>query len=119
MLTFRVPFVLHGDLLKTMTNCKFNVDFSNPRDRKGKYEFGKQLNVNMKQIGRNSNRDLSLAKLFKLPAVMTSGISTIFLPSDLKGICDRLNLLLQEKRAGNNSDIIDDGIIAIADKSIE
>ena len=37
MLTFRDTnrsFTLGGDLLKTMTNFTFNVDQSNPQDRK-------------------------------------------------------------------------------------
>ena len=37
MLTFRdrkKTFKLDGDLLKTMTNFKFNVDHSNPQNRK-------------------------------------------------------------------------------------
>ena len=37
MLSFRVTnksFKIDGDLLKTMTNYNFNVDHSNPQDRK-------------------------------------------------------------------------------------
>ena len=33
--------------------------------------------------------------------------------------CDRKNLLLQEKQGGNNSDMINDEIIAILDKLLE
>ena len=51
---------------------------------------------------------------------MASGISkTIFLSSDPDELCDRLKLLLQEKQAGNNSDIINDEIVAIVDKLLE
>ena len=49
--------------------------------------------------------------------VSASGISkTIFLSSDPDELCNRLKLLLQEKHAGNNSDIINQEIIAIVDK---
>ena len=34
-------------------------------------------------------------------------------------LCDRLKLLLQEKHAGNNSDIINEEIVAIVDKLLE
>ena len=52
--------------------------------------------------------------------VSASGISkTIFLSSDPNELCDRLKLLLQEKHAGNNSDIINEEIVAIIDKLLE
>ena len=63
--------------------------------------------------------DRSLIKLLKSPALMASGFSTIFLPSDPDEICHRLNLLLQEKQAGNNSDIINKEIVAIVDKLLK
>ena len=51
---------------------------------------------------------------------MASGVSkTIFLSSDPDELCDRLKLLLQEKHAGNNSDIINKEIVAIIDKLLE
>ena len=46
--------------------------------------------------------------------VSASGISkTIFLSADPNELCDRLKLLLQEKQAGNSSDIINDEIVVI------
>ena len=45
MLTFRDTnrnFKLYGDLSKTMTSYKFNVDPSKPQDKKTIYEFGKK-----------------------------------------------------------------------------
>ena len=51
---------------------------------------------------------------------MASGISkTIFLSSDPDELCNGLKLFLQEKYAGNNSDIINDEIIAVVDKLLE
>ena len=51
---------------------------------------------------------------------MASGISrTLVLSSDADELCDRLKLLLQEKHAGNNSDIFYDEIVAIVDKLLE
>ena len=61
-----------------------------------------------------------MAKLFKSPAIMASGVSnTIFLSSDPSEFCDRIKLLLQEKQAGKSSNIINDGNVAIVDKLLE
>ena len=51
---------------------------------------------------------------------MASGISNIIiLSSDPSELCKRLGLLLQEKQAGNSSDIINQEIFAIVDKLLE
>ena len=51
---------------------------------------------------------------------MASGVSkTLFLSSDPNELCDRLRLLIQEKHAGNNFDIINEEIVAIVDKLLE
>ena len=53
-------------------------------------------------------------------AIMASRISnTLISPSDPDEFCDRLKLLLQDKQAGNNSDLISEEIIAIGDKYLE
>ena len=52
--------------------------------------------------------------------ISASGISkTIILSSDPEEVCNRLKLLLQEKHAGNNSDIIHQEIFAIVDKLLQ
>ena len=100
-------FKLYGDLLKAITNYDFNVDHSNPQDRKLIYEFGKEMNFDITQKGRKSNRDKSMIKLLKSPRIMASAFSNIIILSfNPDEICDRLNLLIQENQAGNNSDII-------------
>ena len=50
---------------------------------------------------------------------MASGISTIFLSSISDELCDRFKLLLHEKHAGNNSDLINKEIGAKVDKLSE
>ena len=50
---------------------------------------------------------------------MASGFSTVFLQENPNKLCNRLKLLLQEKQAGNNSDIINGEIIATVDKLLE
>ena len=123
MLIFRdnnKSFKLEGDLLETMTNYDFNVDHSNQQDRKLIYEFVKEMNFNIIQKGNKSDRDKSIIRLLRSPRIMASGVSkTIFLSSDPDELCNRLKLLLQEKQAGNNSDIINQEIVAIVDKLLE
>ena len=123
MITFRdsnKSFKLDGDLLKLITNYKFNVDHSCPQDKKFIYEFAREMNYDVKSIGRPSPRHSSIIKILNSPAIMASGISkTIILSSDPNELCDRLRLLLQEKHAGNNSDIFNDEIVAIVDKLLE
>ena len=125
MLTFRdtnKQFELKGDLLEMITNSKFNVDLASLSDKKLMYDFAKEMHFDMKAQGNKSTRDRTLIKLLKSPGliVSASGISkTIFLSSDPDELCDRLKVLLQEKHAGNNSDIINDEIVAIVDKLLE
>ena len=123
MITFRdsnKSFRLEGDLLKIITNHKFNADNSSHQDKKLIYEFAKEMNCDTKSTGRPSTRHTSIIKILESPAIMASGVSkTIFLSSDANELCDRLKILLQEKHAGNNSDIINEEIVAIVDKLLE
>ena len=125
MLTFRdinKQFELKGDLLEMITNSKFNVDLASLSDKKLMYDFAKEMHFDLKTPGNKSTQDRKLIKLLNSPGLMVSasGVSkTKFLSSDPNELCDRLKLLLQEKQAGNNSDIINDEIIAIIDKLLE
>ena len=123
MLTFgdsNKPFKLDGDLLETITNYDLNFSHSNPKDQTLIYESGKEMSFNIRQKARKSNRDKSRIKLLKSPAVMTSGVSkTKFLSSDPDELCNRLKLILQEKQAGKNSDIINREIVALVDNLLE
>ena len=122
ILTFRdtnKQFDLKGDLLKMITNTKFNVDLASLSDKKLLYDFAKEMHFDLKTPGNKSTRDRKLIKLLESPAIMGSGITTIFLSENPNELCDRLKLLLQEKQAGNNSDIINEEIVAIVDKLLE
>ena len=113
-------FRLEGDLLKTITDYKLNADNSSPQDKKIIYELAKEMNYDTKNVGRPSTRHSSILNILEWPAIMASGISrTIILSSNPNELCDRLKLLLQEKQASNNSDIINDEIVAIVDKLLE
>ena len=77
------------------------------------------MTFDIKQVGQPSNKGRSEITLFNSPAIMGSGISTIFLTENPNEICDRLDLLPQGKPAGNNSDMIIEEIVAIVDKLLE
>ena len=125
MLTFRdtnKQFELKGDLLEMITNSKFNVDIASLSDKKILYDFAKEMNFDARAQGNKPTRDRKLIKLLESPGLMVSASSVskiIFLSSDPNELCDRLKLLLEEKHAGNNSDIINDEIVAIIDKLLE
>ena len=122
MLTFRdsnISFKLDGDLLKTKTNYNFNADHSSPQDEKLNYEFAKEMNFDLKKIGRPSTRDRSVKRILDSPAIIASGISTIFSSGNPDEFCDRIKLLLQPKQAGNSSNVINEEVVAIVDKLLE
>ena len=125
MLTFRDTgneFELKGDLLKKIANKNYNVDLPSSSDKKLLYEFAKKMNFDMKAQGNKSTRDRTLINLLKSPRLMvsTSGVSkTVFLSSDPDEICNICKLLLQEKQAGNISDIISQEIDGMVDKLLE
>ena len=105
-----------------ITNTKYNVNLASLVDKKLKYDFAKEMHFDERRIGNKFTRDRTLITLLNSPSLMlsASGISkTIFLSSDPDELCNRLKLLLQEKHAGNNSDIINNEIIAIIDKLLE
>ena len=115
-------FELSGDLLEMITKNKYNVDLASLEDKKLMYDFAKEMHFDQNAVGNKSTRDRKLIKLLKSPGliVSASGVSkTLFLSSDPNELCDRLKLLLQEKHAGNNSDLINHEIVAIVDKLLE
>ena len=122
LLTFRDTgkmFELIGDLLKMITNKNYNVDLASLSDKKLMYDFAKKLNFGLKAQGNKSTQDRTLIELLKSPAFMASGFTTIFLSENPDEVCNRLNSLLQERQAGNNSNISTNEILAIVDKLLE
>ena len=86
------------------------------------YDFAKEMYFDERRVGNKSTRDRNLIKLLNPPGLMVSasGVSkTKFLSSDPDELCNRIRLLLQEKQAGNNSDIINQETVAIVDNLLE
>ena len=52
-------------------------------------------------------------------AILPSRLKTIFLSEIPDELCDKVKLLIQEKRARNISDMINQKMFAIIDKSLE
>ena len=103
-----------------ITNKNYNVNLASLADKKLMYNFAKEMHFDERRVGNKSTRDKTLINSLNSPAIMASGVSkTIFLSSDPNELCDRLKLLLQEKYAGNNSNIINEEIVAIIDKLFE
>ena len=77
------------------------------------------MDFDEKAPGNKKDRDRTLIRLIKSPAIMASGIPTIFLSEKPNELYDKLNLLLQEKQAGNKSNTIDEEIVATVDRFID
>ena len=101
-----------------ITNSKYNVNLASLADEKLMYDFAKEMNFDLKAVGKKTTRDRTLMKLLESPGLLVSasGVSrTIFLSSDPDELCDRLKILIQEKHAGTNSDIINNEVVAKID----
>ena len=121
MLGFRDKDKEFEDLLKKITNENYNVDLAKLSDKKT-FDSAKGTYFDEKVSGNKSTRDKSLKRLLKSPAIMAGSLkesNTTWLSSAPNELCDRLKLLLQEKQAGSNYDIINEEIVAIADKLLE
>ena len=71
ILTFRdtgKEFELKGDLLEMITNKDYIVDLVTLSDKNLMYDFAKEMNFDLKAIGKKSTRDKSLIKLLKKPS---------------------------------------------------
>ena len=122
MVTFRdseKSFELDGDLLKLMTNSKFNADLSNPQDRKIVGEFAGETNYDAKSTCKPSIRHCSIIRRLSSTAIIASGICTIFLPSDPNEFCKRLRSIIQEKQNESDKIQFDGELFAIVDKLLE
>ena len=112
-------FDLKGDLLKMITHNNYNVNLACFSDKKLMYDFSNEMKFDLEAQGRKSTRDSNLINLLKSPAIVASSISTIILSSNPDELCNKMKLLIKEKHAGNNSDIINDEIVAIVDELLE
>ena len=113
-----------------ITNKNYYIALAKLSDKKLMYDFAKEMFFDEKALGNKSTRERSLIRLLESPGIMVSasGVSsshkksfpkTRFLSYDPNDLCDNLKLIIQEKQAGNNSDIIDEEIVAIVDKLLE
>ena len=65
------------------------------------YDFAKEMNFDLKAVGKKSSRDRTLIKFLNSPGLMVSASAvskTIILSSDPNELCDRLKLLLQKNK---------------------
>ena len=77
------------------------------------------MSFDEKALVNKRTGDKSLIGLPKSPAIIASDIPTKFLPENLIELCDRLKLLLQEKHARNNSNIINEETVGPENKFLD
>ena len=94
-----------------ITNKNYNVDLAGLSDKTIMYDFAKEMYSDVKTTGIKSTKHRSFIKLLKSPSIMVfaSGVSsthkkktfsnTLCLSSDPNELCDRVKIILQEKRA--------------------
>ena len=82
MLKFRdtgKEFELKGHFLKMIANKNYNVDLASLLDKKLIYDFAKEIHFDLKAPSNESTRDRTPKEIFKSPAIMALGVTTIFL----------------------------------------
>ena len=117
-----------GDISDTMTNYEVNaMSVEHPKDKTLLLDFLDEMRFDVKHSGNKSSRDKSLVKIINSPAIRAGLLRELkpktcsmrFLSSDPDELYNRLKLLIQDKEAGNNSDIIIEEIVVIAEKLLE
>ena len=86
------------------------------------FDFAREMYFDEKAFDEENTRDKSVLRFFQSPAFKARSLkeaNTIWLSSDPNELCDRLKLLLQEKQVGNNSEIINEELIVIAENRLE
>ena len=100
-----------------LTDYKFNT--TDKPDRELSIDIMDETLFDIHSRGKRL-RDKSLIKNhFNERSILASGFRTIFLSEKPNEICGKVKLLLQEKRAGKNSNIVNKKIVAINDKIVE
>ena len=86
------------------------------------FDFAKKMYFGEITTGIKSTQDRTFIKLLELSSIMVSasGVSkAIFLPTDPNELCERVKLFLNEKQAGNKSELIKEEINALVDNLSE
>ena len=75
-----------------ITNSNYNVDLASLQVNKLMYDFAKEMNFDLKAVGKKYTRDGTLLNLLESPAITASGISNkIILASNPNEISNRKN----------------------------
>ena len=112
-----VLFTLKGGILSMITDYNFIKPES--LDAKPKVNFLDEMRFN-KRATCKSNIDRNLIKnYYNKRSILASGLETVFFSENPDELCDRIKLLLQEKRTGNNSNIIIRENVVIIDIKLE
>ena len=101
------------------TNKSYTADLPNLLDKKILYELAKEMYFDIKALGNKNTREKISVRLPQSPSIMASSFSSIFLSEKANEHYDRIKLLLQQKQAGNNSKLINEEIVVVADKLLQ
>ena len=77
-----------------ITNGNYNVDHAEVSDKKIMFDFANEMCFDVRNLGSKDTRDNYFIRLVQLPAIMVSGVSTLFLPENPNEFSDRILLLL-------------------------
>ena len=128
MLIFRdtnEKFELEQVFLKTKTHENFNVELANLLDKKLIFEFAKEMNFDEKALGNKNTSDKTLLRLLDSPFIIAKSLQkesfsyTRWPSSNYSEFCDRLKLLLQEKKARTKSNLTDEKNDSVAGNLLE
>ena len=110
-------FTLKGDILSLITEYDFNETDSIDAKRINSFLDKMHFDTHAKCKGL---RDRSfIENYYNIKAVLASWLKTVFLSGNPIELCKRIKLLIQEKRAGKISDMINREIVAINGKFLE
>ena len=96
---------------------KFNTIFSPVAKLNIDKMDEKHFNIHAR--GKSLRDKTLINNYFNKRSILASGLRTIFLSKKLNEFCNKLKILLQEKRVGNNSNRYKEEILAIFDKLLE
>ena len=83
------------------------------------YKFYKDVKYDLSLAGDKRSNRYNYIKKLETKSIRATDVEVIFLSSNPNVLVDRLHLLYQEKLSGNDSNIINDEMIAIYDKLYE
>ena len=87
-----------------ITNKDYKVDVAKSPDKNFMFDFAKEMYSDKKASGNKNTSDKNSHKITSITSYHGFGTSTKLLADNPIDLCDGLDLLLQQKQVGKNSD---------------